>query len=757
MEASPAPPPRSPAQQSVVIPITGMSCASCVDRVGKAIRKAPGVRDAEVSLALRQARVVLDDPAGLERVVGAIEDAGYHAAASVEALRAGLAAGEADRAEEDERRSLQLRTTVALALAAATMALPMVPGVPAPALRWLLLALAVPVVAWAGQGFFVRGWAAARHRTADMSTLVAIGSGTAFVFSTVATLAPAIFESHGIPADVYFETVDFIIALVLLGQLLEARARSRTSSAIRALVGLAPSTARVVREGHEVEVDVAQVRAGDVVSVRPGERLPVDGHVTEGASAVDESMLTGEPIPVDKARGDRVVGGTLNGHGALRFVADRVGADTVLAQIVRLVTQAQTTRAPIQALADRISAVFAPAVVGVALATFAVWYAVGPEPRLLHGIVAFVTVSVIACPCAMGLATPTALIVGLGRGASLGALVKTGEALQRAAGIDTVVMDKTGTVTEGKPEVVAVTLVEGGDGARLDEGSALALAAAVEASSEHPIARAIVDHARAQGVEVGRAGEFEAAPAGGARGRVDGRLVAVGTSAWLASLGTDVAPLVALETSTAAAGATPVCVAVDGRPLAVLALRDRVRAGAREAIERLHGMGLRVIMLTGDRREAAEAAAREVGADEVRAQLSPSGKLEAIDALRRQGHAVAMVGDGINDAPALAHASLGIAVGSATDVAIDAADVALLRAGLDGVPTVLALARRTMRTIRENLFWAFAYNTIGIPVAAGALYPTFGLLLSPVIASAAMAMSSVSVVLNSLRLKRFAG
>ncbi len=567
-------------------------------------------------------------------MVGAIEDAGYHATASVEALLAGLAAEEAERAEALERRSLRRRATAALGLACATMALPMVPGIPPPALRWLLFALTVPVVAWAGRSFFVRAWAAARHRTADMSSLVAIGSGTAFVFSTVATAAPRLFETHGIPADVYFETVDFIIALVLLGQALEARARARTSSAIRALVGLAPSTARVMREGSEVELDVAEVRKGDVVSVRPGERLPVDGHVIEGASAVDESMLSGEPAPVDKAPGDRVVGGTVNGYGSLTFVADRVGADTVLAQIVRLVTQAQTTRAPIQALADRIAAVFAPAVVGVALVTFAVWAVVGPEPRLLHGVVAFVTVSVIACPCAMGLATPTALIVGLGRGASLGALVKTGDALQRAASVDTVVMDKTGTVTEGRPAVVGVTVLEA---AGLDERAALRMAAAVEASSEHPIARAIVHFARQKGVNVGHAGEFAVAPAGGARGRVEGHLVAIGTSAWLASLGADVASLLALETSIATSGATPVCVSVDGRPVATFALRDKVREGASDSIARLHGMGLRVVMLTGDRREAAEAAAREVGADEVRAQLSPSDKIQAIDELVRAG------------------------------------------------------------------------------------------------------------------------
>jgi Cu+-exporting ATPase len=444
-----------------------------------------------------------------------------------------------------------------------------------------------------------------------------------------------------------------------------------------------------------------------------------------------------------------VVGGTLNGQGALRFVAERVGEDTVLAQIVSLVRHAQSTRAPVQALADRISAVFVPVVLGLALASAGAWALLGPEPRLVHALVAFMTVTVIACPCAMGLATPTALVVGLGRGAALGVLVKSGDALERAASVDTVVLDKTGTVTEGKPQVTEIACVA------MTEGEVLALAAAVESASEHPIASAIVGAARERNVEVGRASAFAAAPGGGARGRVGEREVAVGTSRWLASAGIDTRSLDAKAAAMAASGATPVLVAIDGRAVAVLAVRDRVRKGARDAIARLAAMGLRVVMLTGDRREAALAVAKEVGIDDVRAELSPSGKLEAIDALGAQGRAVAMVGDGVNDAPALARAHVGIAVGSGTDVAIEAADVALLRSGLDGVPLVIALARRTLRTIRTNLFWAFAYNTLGIPVAAGVLYPFFGIVLSPVLAAGAMAMSSVSVVGNSLRLRSF--
>jgi Cu+-exporting ATPase len=479
----------------------------------------------------------------------------------------------------------------------------------------------------------------------------------------------------------------------------------------------------------------------------------VDGRVDSGGSAVDEPMLTGEPLPVDKAPGDRVVGGTVNGNGSLRFVAERVGSDTVLARIVHLVAHAQGTRAPIQALADRVSGIFAPIVLIIGLATFLVWYDFGPEPRLLHAIITFVTVMVIACPCAMGLATPTALVVGMGRGAQLGVLVKTGEALERAAHVDTVVLDKTGTITEGKPELASIALAR--EHQELTEVQALGLAASVEAASEHPLAHAIVQGARDRGAKIETVDAFLATAGAGARGRAGGHEIVVGTAAWLRNAGIDTSSLDGDVEAMARRGATTVLMAVDGRALAAFALRDRVRHGARESVAQLRSMGIRVVLLTGDRPEAAETVAREVGIEDARAQLSPSDKLEHIEALQREGHKVAMVGDGINDAPALAKADVGIAVGAGTDVALDASDIALLRAGLEGVPQAIGLARRTMRTIRANLFWAFGYNTLGIPIAAGVLYPSFGLVLSPVFAAFAMAMSSVSVVASSLRLRSF--
>jgi Cu+-exporting ATPase len=608
-------------------------------------------------------------------------------------------------------------------------------------------------MAWAGRHFYVRAWAAFRHHAADMNTLVAVGTGAAYLLSLAATVAPGFFLARGVAPDVYFEAVILITALVLVGNTLEARAKRQTTGALRRLVQLQPKRARVVRDGNEVELPVEAVVADDVIVVRPGERLPVDGEVLSGASAVDESMLTGEPLPVAKRPGDAVVGGTVNGTGSFRYRATALGAASVLARVVRMMREAQGSRAPIQKLADRISGIFVPVVLSLSIATFVIWFVAADAAPAVRALVAAVAVLVIACPCAMGLAVPTAVMVATGKGAELGVLVKGGEALERAHAIDTVVLDKTGTITEGKPAVTELVLAPG---APVPEERLLALVAAVERASEHPLAAAIVAHAGARG-GVLEATEFAAVAGRGARGDVAGHRVLVGNRAFLAEAGVDASALDVRAAELAARGRTVVHAAVDGVLGGLLGVADPIRPTSKEAVARLRGLGLEVVMLTGDGRATAEAVAREAGVERVVAGVLPEGKLAEIERLAGEGRTVAMVGDGINDAPALARADVGIAMGGGTDVAIEAADVTLLRADLRAVADAIALSRRTVRTMRQNLFWAFAYNVIGIPIAAGALYPAFGLLLSPVLASAAMAGSSVSVVSNSLRLRRFRG
>jgi Cu+-exporting ATPase len=603
-----------------------------------------------------------------------------------------------------------------------------------------------------------------------MNTLVAVGTGAAFLYSVIATVAPGFFVAHGVAPDVYYEAVVIIIALILTGNAFEARAKRNTSAALRALAQLQPKTARVLRpmpDAGEAEVDlpVDAVRVDDVVLVRPGERVPVDGLVVSGHSAVDESMLTGESMPVAKDVGDRVIGGTVNGTGAFRFRATTLGADGVLAQIVKLMRDAQGSRAPIQALADRVSAIFVPTVVSLAIATFVAWFVAvhsagaAPAQAAVRAFAAAIAVLIIACPCAMGLAVPTAVMVATGKGAELGVLIKGGEALQRAGDVTTVVLDKTGTVTEGRPAVTDVVTVPN-DGRRTPD-ELLSLVASVESSSEHPLADAVVRRAREAGLDV-RAPEVFASHTGrGATGVVGGTAVAVGNARLMAEWAVDVAPLRAEADRLAGEGKTPMYVAV-GSPsqagerelAAVIAVADPIKPTSRDAIARLRAMGLDVVLLTGDNRRTADAVARAAGVDRVVADVLPDGKVAEITRLQQGGRVVAMVGDGINDAPALAQADVGIAIGTGTDVAVEAADVALMRGDLAGVSHAIGLSRRTMRTMRQNLFWAFAYNVVGIPVAAGVLYPAFGLLLSPILASAAMAFSSVSVVSNSLRLRR---
>ena len=618
---------------------------------------------------------------------------------------------------------------------------------------WVQLALTAPIVLWAGTPFFVRGWQSLRTRHYNMFTLIAIGVGAAFLYSLVATVAPGIFpatfRTHGSSVPVYYEAAGVVVTLVLLGQVLELRARAATGRAIRALMDLAPKTARRLRtDGSDEEVSLANVAAGDRLRVRPGEAVPVDGVVVEGRSSVDEAMLTGEPAPVLKEVGAAVTGGTVNGTGGLVMEARAVGADTMLARIVRMVAEAQRSRAPIQAVADRVSGWFVPLVVLIAVATFVIWSLVGPEPRMGHALLNAIAVLVIACPCALGLATPMSIMVGTGRGAHAGVLVKNAEALQAFEKVDTLVIDKTGTLTEGKPKLVAAEAVNGAD-----DGEVLALAAAVEARSEHPLAHAIVTAAKDKGVVLGRVEEFASQTGLGVSARVDGREIVIGNAAQMKRVGIDPAPAETAADRRRSEGAGVMLVAIDGKLAGLLAVADPVRSTAREAIATLRAEGLRVVMLTGDNATTADAVARAVGGlDDVRADLRPEDKARIVAELRAGGARVAMAGDGINDAPALAAADVGLAMGTGTDVAIESAGMTLTRGDLSAIVRARKLAQATMRNIRQNLFFSFLFNGIGVPVAAGVLYPVAGILLSPMLAGAAMALSSFTVVLNALRL-----
>jgi Cu+-exporting ATPase len=623
---------------------------------------------------------------------------------------------------------------------------------------WLKRGLAVltfPVVVWSGQQFYRGAWSGFKHRTADMNTLIALGTGAAYLDSLAATVAPGLFTQAGLPADVYYEAVAAIIALILLGRLLEARAKGQTSEAIRRLATLRVPIAHVKRDGREKDMAVEEVVSGDVVIVKPGERIPVDGVVTEGVSAVDQSMVTGEPMPVSTKIGDEVIGGTINTTGSMTVRATRVGKESVLAQIVQLVEDAQATKAPIQRLADRVAGVFVPIVLALAIAAFVLWFDFGPEPAVVFATVALVTVLIIACPCALGLATPTALLVGTGKAAEYGILIRSGEALEKLSRVRTILLDKTGTITEGRPTVTHIVAAKKPDGAPIPPAEVLKWAASVEQRSEHPLARAIVKAAKDKQVEVLPVEKFAMMEGRGVRGTVDRRIIEVISlrharerSLELGTLGQDADRL-------AGQARTPAIVVVNNTVYAVIAISDPIKPTAQAAVADLKKRGLVVVMVSGDSRAGAEAVAKEVGIAEVLPEVLPSQKAELVRKLQKQGKRVAMVGDGINDAPALAQADVGFAIGTGTDIAMEASDVTLIRDDLRGVVAAFDLARRTMRTIRQNLFWAFIYNALGIPIAAGALYPLFGVLLSPVIASAAMAWSSLSVVLNSLLLRRF--
>ena len=738
--------------------VQGMTCASCVRRVERALLAVPGVKEATVNLATHQARVTYD-PQGTttDRLTDAIVAAGYESPRPARAAASARADALAE-AEAREQRAIRRDFAIALALSLPLIIMAMshgtIPGLDHGLERLLQFLLVTPVVFGPGARFLRLAGKALRHRTADMNTLVSIGVLAAWGYSTVALFAPRIFPhaAHGALPHVYFEAAAAIISFVLLGKLLEARARRRLSDAVRGLVALTPKTARVVLDIGEVDVAVDALVPGDLVLVRPGQRIPADGEIVRGISAVDESMLTGESLPVDKQPGAAVFGGTQNQSGALTLRVTRTGADTALARIVEAVEQAQGSRAPIARLADVVSAYFVPAVIGFALLALALWYAVDPSTGgLAVAVERFVSVLVIACPCALGLATPAAVAVGTGRGAELGILVKGGAVLEAASRIDTVLLDKTGTVTEGKPSLTDVVAA-----APFDERELLALVAAVERQSEHPVATAIVAGAVDRGIAVPETvADFRAEPGAGVEASVDGIAVRIGTTAWLAAAGVDATPLEAVADSLAGRGRTPSFVAVGGVLAGIVAVADRPTAEARRAIEELEALGIEVAMVSGDRRRTAEAVAAELGIARVFAEVRPEGKAQLVADERARGRRVAMVGDGINDAPALAAADVGVAIGTGTDIAVATADIALLRGSIGALPRTFRLARATLRTIRQNLFWAFIYNIIGIPVAAGLLYPFTGWQLSPILASAAMALSSVSVLLNSIALRRF--
>ncbi|MGH7583446.1 MAG: heavy metal translocating P-type ATPase [Gemmatimonadales bacterium] len=769
---------------SVTIPVGGMHCAACQSRVQRALEHEPGVESAAVNLMLANASVRYDPHATApERLVEAIRATGY--GADMPKMETSPIAEQEAREREQLGEFLSLRRRAVVALLAGAVAmlfsvplmagsagsatvdplmrsamrvvepffrrtLPWLFAIPRATITGVLLVVTVVIMAWAGRHFYVRAWRALLHRTADMNTLIAVGTGAAFLYSAVATVAPEMFTSRGVAPDVYFEAVLLITGFILTGNALEARAKRRTTVALRRLAALQPVAARVLRGGEAADVPIGEVVHGDIVLVRPGERIAVDGDVVAGESAVDESMLTGESVPVVKQPGDRVVGASINGEGSLQVRATRLGAESALAGIVRLMREAQGSRAPVQLLADRISAIFVPSIIGLAMVTFVVWMIATPQFPVIRAFAAAVAVLIIACPCAMGLAVPTAVMVATGRGAQLGILIKGGDVLQRAGDVDTVVLDKTGTITMGKPAVTDVVVL---DAAR-SEDALLANAAAVESHSQHPLAAAIVTEALRRHLSWPEVTAFRSFSGLGASGTVGGSPVVAGTLDLVERTAPASAAARAAVSRLAAAGRTPVVVASGGRIIGVIGLADPLRAETRPAVNRLAAMGLHLVLLTGDRREVADAIAAEAGIGSVVAQALPADKVARVEELQRGGRVVAMVGDGVNDAPALARADLGIAMGGGTAVAGAAADVTIMRDDPRAVAQTIELSRTTMRTIRQNLFWAFGYNVVAIPIAAGVLYPVAGILLSPVIASAAMAMSSVTVVGNSLRLRK---
>ncbi len=734
-------------EQTYRLSIGGMSCAGCVAAVEDALRAAPGVTEATVNLAERTAQV--RSTADVEAVIKAVAAAGYEAAE--------LKSLETEQSEREAQEAAWYRKLLRKSAVAAAIGFPLMiaemsgwlPTIQESQAFWVAAGMVtLAVMIYSGGRFFTGAWKSFTRHNANMDTLIAMGTGAAWLYSMAVVFAPdavPVLAQHA-----YFEAATMIIALINFGAALETRARGKTSEAIRRLIGLQPKTARVVRNGQELDVPIAEVGLDETLRVRPGERIPVDGVIMEGHSLVDESMVSGEPIPVAKQCSDEVVGGTVNGNGTFLYRATRIGKDTVLAQIIAMVRQAQASKPAIGRLVDRVAGVFVPTVLIIAVITFLLWYNLGPDPRVSYAIVATMTVLIIACPCALGLATPISIMVGVGKAAEHGVLIRNGDALQQAGRLTTVVLDKTGTVTEGKPRVTALVTVN-----LFDEAQALAIAAALETGSEHPLAAAVIAAARERGLALPKVERFEAVSGRGVRAQVDGRTALLGNQRFLEENGINVMAQQADAERLAAEASTPVYLAVDGAVAALLGISDPAKADSYEAIARLHAEGMKVVMITGDHRTTAEAVARRMGIDEVFAEVLPQHKAEKVAELQGRGETVGMVGDGINDAPALARADVGFAIGGGTDIAIESADVTLMRGSLHGVADAIAVSRATVRNIKQNLFGAFVYNTLGIPVAAGALYPLLGLLLNPMIAGAAMALSSVTVVSNANRLRHF--
>ncbi len=740
---------------TIELAVEGMTCASCVGRVEKALMAVPGVVQASVNLATERATV--RGVAAVEALIAAIDKAGYEARPVDTAAQASDEAAEKKDAERAElRRDLILASVLALPVFVLEMGSHLIPGMHEWVMAtigmrqsWVLqFALTLLVLAIPGRRFYTKGFPALLRLAPDMNSLVAVGTAAAFGYSVVATFAPGLLPAGTV--NVYYEAAAVIVALILLGRFLEARAKGRTSEAIRRLVGLQARVAHVSREGRLVDIPIDEVVLGDVLEVRPGERVPVDGEVTGGRSFVDESMITGEPIPVEKAIGSAVVGGTVNQQGALTLRATAVGAQTMLAQIIRLVEQAQGSKLPIQAVVDKVTLWFVPAVMLAALLTFGAWLVFGPSPALGFALVNAVAVLIIACPCAMGLATPTSIMVGTGRGAEMGVLFRKGEALQLLKDAQVAAVDKTGTLTEGRPVLTDLEIAEG-----FERGQVLAKVAAVESRSEHPIARAIVESAAQAGIALPAMEDFESVTGMGVRATVGGVRVEVGADRFMRALGLDVARFAGTAERLGNEGKSPLYAAIDGRLAAIVAVADPIKPSTPAAIAALHQLGLKVAMITGDNARTAQAIARQLGIDEVVAEVLPEGKVQAVRRLKAAHGRIAFVGDGINDAPALAAADVGLAIGTGTDVAMESADVVLMSGNLQGVPNAIALSKATLGNIRQNLFWAFGYNTALIPLAAGVLYPAYGLLLSPIFAAGAMALSSVFVLGNALRLRRF--